>query len=51
GGSDEKPIGTTWIAVCSDEQVLRREFRFGKLREQNILRATQAALLLLKEII
>lgn len=51
GGSDEKPIGTTWIAVCSDEQFLSREFRFGKLREQNILRATQAALLLLKEII
>ena len=51
GGSDEKPIGTTWIAVCSDEQVLSREFLFGKLREQNILRATQAALLLLKEII
>lgn len=51
GGSDEKPIGTTWIAVCSDEQVLSREFRFGKLRDQNILRATQAALLLLKEII
>ncbi|MBV5284104.1 MAG: CinA family nicotinamide mononucleotide deamidase-related protein [Paludibacter sp.] len=51
GGSDEKPIGTTWIAVCSDEQVLSREFRFGKLREQNILRATQAALLLLKEIV
>lgn len=51
GGSDEKPVGTTWIAVCSDEQVLSREFRFGKLREQNILRATQAALLLLKEII
>jgi hypothetical protein len=28
-----------------------REFSFGKLREQNILRATQAALLMLKEII
>ena len=51
GGSDEKPVGTTWIAVCSDDQVLSREFRFGKLRDQNILRATQAALLLLKEII
>ncbi len=51
GGSDEKPVGTTWIAVCSDDQVLSREFIFGKLREQNILRATQAALLLLKEIL
>lgn len=51
GGSDEKPVGTTWIAVCSDDQVLSREFRFGKLRDQNILRATQAALHLLKEIL
>jgi len=51
GGSDEKPVGTTWIAVCSDDMVVSREFSFGKLREQNILRATQAALLMLKEII
>jgi nicotinamide-nucleotide amidase len=51
GGSDEKPVGTTWIAVCSDDMVVSREFSFGKLREQNILRATQAALLLLKEIL
>ena len=51
GGSDEKPVGTTWIAVCSDDMVVSREFSFGKLREQNILRTTQAALLLLKEIL
>jgi len=51
GGSDEKPVGTTWIAVCSADTILSREFRFGKLREQNIIRATQAALLLLKEIL
>ncbi len=51
GGNDEKPIGTTWIAVCSADTIVSREFRFGTLREQNILRATQAALLLLKEII
>ena len=50
GGSDEKPVGTTWIAVCSDDMIMSREFSFGKLREQNILRATQAALLMLKEI-
>jgi len=51
GGTDEKPVGTVWIAVSSDEKIISKEFRFGALREQNIQRATQAALLLLKEII
>jgi nicotinamide-nucleotide amidase len=51
GGTDEKPVGTVWIAVCSDDKVVSREFHFGALREQNIHRSTQAALLMLKEII
>lgn len=51
GGSVDKPVGTVWVAVCSKERVVSREFRFGALREQNIQRATQAALLMLKEII
>ena len=51
GGTEEKPVGAVWIAVCSEDKVVSREFRFGALREQNIQRATQAALLLLKEII
>ncbi|MDP4238967.1 MAG: CinA family nicotinamide mononucleotide deamidase-related protein [Bacteroidota bacterium] len=51
GGTPEKPVGTVWIAVCSDNRMISREFHFGSLREQNILRATQAALLMLKEIL
>ncbi len=51
GGTDEKPVGTVWISVSSAEITLSREFRFGALREQNIIRSTQAALLMLKEII
>jgi nicotinamide-nucleotide amidase len=51
GGTDEKPVGTVWISVSSADNTLSREFRFGALREQNIIRATQAALLMLKEII
>ena len=51
GGTDEKPVGTVWISVSSANNTLSREFRFGALREQNIIRATQAALLMLKEII
>jgi nicotinamide-nucleotide amidase len=51
GGTLEKPVGTVWVAVCSADKIVSREFRFGALREQNIQRATQAALLMLKEII
>jgi Uncharacterized protein (competence- and mitomycin-induced) len=51
GGTDDKPVGTVWISVCSESTVVSREFRFGVLREHNIERATQAALLMLKEII
>jgi len=50
-GTVEKPVGTVWIAVCSEDTMISREFHFGSLREQNILRASQAALLMLKEIL
>lgn len=51
GGSAGKPVGTVWIAVCSGEKVISRKYLFGSLRDQNIVRASQAALLMLKEII
>ena len=51
GGTPDKPVGTVWISVCSADMTISREFRFGTLREQNIIRSTQAALLMLKEII
>jgi len=51
GGTEKKPVGTVWIAVSSANELISREFHFGPLREQNILRASQAALLMLKEII
>ena len=49
GGSAEKPIGTIWIAVSSELGVISHEYKFGNLRDQNIKRSTQAALLMLKE--
>jgi nicotinamide-nucleotide amidase len=51
GGTTEKPVGTVWISASSAEKTISREFRFGSLREQNIVRSTQAALVMLKEII
>ncbi len=51
GGTSEKPVGLVWISVCSTQRSITREFRFGALRDQNINRATQAALVMLKELL
>ncbi len=49
GGSDEKPVGTVWIALAGKEGLIEAEkFSFGRLREQNIKRATNAALNMLR---
>jgi nicotinamide-nucleotide amidase len=44
GGTPEKPVGTTWIAIASPNQVIARMFVFGDNRERNIQRASVTAL-------
>lgn len=51
GGSEEKPIGTTWIAVASEKQVISKKFIFGDNRERNIQRASISALNELRKLI
>ena len=51
GGTDEKPVGTVWVAVCTADTMISSEFRFGTQREHNVQRATQAALVMLREIL
>ena len=48
GGSDEKPVGTVWIAVATPGGVVSKKYQFGKLRDVNIERAAMTALGMLR---
>jgi nicotinamide-nucleotide amidase len=51
GGSDEKPVGTTWIAVANGTKIQAAHFLFGNNRERNIQRASQTGLnMLIREL-
>ena len=49
GGTEEKPVGTTWIAVSSAENCLARQFNFGEHRGRTIDRATLTSLNMLRK--
>ena len=51
GGSDEKPVGTVWIAVATPEGVISKKYQFGKLRDVNIERAAISGLGMLRKCI
>jgi nicotinamide-nucleotide amidase len=51
GGSEEKPVGTVWIAAGSRDKMIVRKYQFGLHREQNIIRAANAGLLMLSELL
>ena len=44
GGTDDKPVGTVWIAVANKNKVVARLFTFGNKRIQNIERSASSAL-------
>ncbi len=49
GGTNEKPVGTVWIAVAGPERVVSNKFLFGDERIRNIQRSATAALAMLRE--
>jgi nicotinamide-nucleotide amidase len=51
GGTEEKPVGTVWIAVAGKNGVIAKKFVFGNNRERNIIRSSQTALQMLRQFI
>ncbi len=48
GGTEEKPVGTTWIALATPDGVVSERFQFGEHRGRNIRRAALTALNMLR---
>jgi len=51
GGSDEKPVGTTWICVQYGEDSFAQIYHFGGTRERIIDQASNTALQLLRRLL
>lgn len=48
GGTLNKPVGTVWIAIASENQVTAKKFQFGNDRIRNIIRTSVSAFDMLK---
>ena len=51
GGTTEKPVGTTWIAVANKDKVISKLYVFGDQRERNIQRSSLTALNMLLKLL
>lgn len=48
GGTEDKPVGTVWIAVGSKEKVIAEKFNLGSQRDRNIMRSALTAMNMLR---
>ena len=49
GGTENKPVGTVWIAVADTSGIKAEKYIFGDNRERNIIRSSQTALQMLRK--
>jgi len=50
GGTAQKPVGTVWIAAADKNHVVSKSFLFGDNRQRNIIRASFAALDMIRKL-
>lgn len=48
GGSEDKPVGTTWIALATPDKTIAKLYHMGEHRQRNIRRTALAALNMLR---
>jgi nicotinamide-nucleotide amidase len=51
GGTENKPVGTTWIAITNGKEVIAERYIFGKKRDVNIEKATNTAMGMMRKMI
>ncbi|SKB34504.1 competence/damage-inducible protein A [Daejeonella lutea] len=51
GGTEDKPVGTVWVAIAGKTKTISRKFQFGNKRAQNIERSAINALFLLHKLV
>jgi nicotinamide-nucleotide amidase len=51
GGTETKPVGMVWIAVAGPGKIVSKVYNFGNNRERNIIRASQTALNMLRQLL
>ncbi len=51
GGSEEKPVGTVWMAASDGKRTVSKRWNFDGNREEIIEKATKSAIFMLLEIV